>query len=49
MTAGDLLKLKFWILINCEKFAMTVKHELVLEIKVELVQVVSATILINSD
>jgi len=44
MIANNLPILESWILIDYEKFAMTVRHKLVLEIKVEVIVVISATI-----
>lgn len=42
--ANNLLTQEFWILKDYEMFAMTVRHNLVLEIKVEVIEVISATI-----
>jgi len=46
--ANNLLILEFWILKDCEKFAMTARHKLVLEIKVEVIEVISATFILLS-
>ena len=42
--ANNLLIQEFWILKDYEKFVMTVRHNLVLEIKVEVIEVISATV-----